>query len=132
MSDDSISDAMNIAPMITIEVEAQPVKEISKEGGYETSKDSILVALDIGTKALEEVSVMARGTQDPRAYRVMTEMISAISNAARDLVDIKKIDTETKSKEKQQDKPNVVNQNLILTTDALQKLLMGRRDDTGN
>ena len=80
--------------------------------------------LDVGQQAVGELYELAKLSQDPRVYRVFTELISAMTTANKELMEIKKVDTEVKEIERVKDQPQTINQNLFVgSTAELSKFL---------
>lgn len=126
MPNDPISQAMGIQP---IQVESTTKLELDiKDTEFETSKDALHKAIGVGIQKLGELADIASATQDSRDYRVLKELIEAITSASGTLVDIKRTDVETKIKETQTEPTKVVNQNLILSTNDLAKLIEEKKN----
>ena len=80
--------------------------------------------LDVGQQAVGELYELAKLSQDPRVYRVFTELISAMTTANKELMEIKKVDVEVKEIERVKDQPQTINQNLFVgSTAELSKFL---------
>lgn len=81
------------------------VTEVSNpiEADAEIARQNIKNLLDKGGKAIEELAIVARDSQHPRAYEVMAGMLKNLSDMNKDLLDIQKrkqdltgVKTETK------------------------------------
>lgn len=109
-----------------------PVKVDVVKGNteFETAKGNMENLLEVGTVALNDVLEMARQANDPRAYRVLTELISALTTANKELMEIKSKDVDIRKKEnKSDDGPDTINNNLIVGSTAdIINLLQGKRE----
>lgn len=117
---DVIAQALNLTPLIP---DKKEIKAIIKNDEYETAKDNMNNVIHVGTEALSELATMAQLSQDPRVYRVMTELLSAMVTANKELVEIKRINSDIEYKQSKKDEPAVVNQNLYVSTADLGKML---------
>jgi hypothetical protein len=122
MSDDSIANALDLTPLEPIK---QSVIAVKSENDYETAKGNMHNVIDVGTRAMTDLADMAQQSQDPRVYRVLTELISAMTTANKELMEIKSKDVEIRHKEERADGPKTVNQNLFvgMTTAELVTML---------
>jgi hypothetical protein len=66
---------------------------------------------------------LAKLSQDPRSYRVLTELLGAMTSANKELAEIKAREVEVRLKEDKGDKPDTVNNNLLVTTPELLEML---------
>lgn len=120
-NNDIIAQSLNLTPLIP---DKKEIKAIIKNDEYETAKENMNNVIQVGTEALSELATMAQLSQDPRIYRVMTELISAMTTANKELVEIKRINTDIEIKQTKKDEPTTVNQNLYVGSTAdLAKLL---------
>ena len=119
-NNDIIAQSLNLTPLIP---DKKEIKAIIKNDEYETAKENMNNVIQVGTEALSELATMAQLSQDPRIYRVMTELISAMTTANKELVEIKRINTDIEIKQTKKDEPTTVNQNLFVSTADLTKLL---------
>ena len=121
MSNDKIAQALDLTPLEPVK---PPIVAVKDDNDYLTAKGNIHNVLDVGTAAMGELAEMARLSQDPRVYRVLTELISAMTTANKELMEIKQKDVEIQNKQNQLDSPQTVNQNLFVgsTADLLQLL----------
>lgn len=54
------------------------------------ARENIKELLETGNKAIEELAVVARDSQHPRAYEVMAGMLKNLADMNKDLLDIQK------------------------------------------
>ena len=118
---DEIAKALDLTPLVP---DKKEIRSIKGSNEYETAKGNMEQILDVGQQAVGELYELAKLSQDPRVYRVFTELISAMTTANRELMEIKKVDTEVKEIERVKDQPQTINQNLFVgSTAELSKFL---------
>jgi len=121
MNDDKIAQALDLTPLIP---QKKELKMVSSEDDYQMAKGNMENVIDVGTNALSELASMANLSQDPRVYRVLTELISAMTTANRELMEIKTKQVDVELKQRKDSNPQTVNQNLFVgSTAELVKLL---------
>ena len=82
-----------------------------------------------GNEALDELMMVAQQSQNARAYEVVARMIDSLTKANKDLSEIAVTKKKIKSEENEnQQTPNNVNNNMFVTTEALQKMLRGEEE----
>mgnify|MGYP003329291939 FL=1 len=120
---DEIAKALDLTPLVPDKKEIRSIKGANE---YETAKGNMEQILDVGQQAVGELYELAKLSQDPRVYRVFTELISAMTTANKELMEIKKVDTEVKEIERVKDQPQTINQNLFVgSTAELSKFIEG-------
>ena len=145
MSDDKISSALGIRPMSEINDEeknlpvekpaadAQPPAVISVEDDenlkdIETVRTNIASVIDVGKEAMEEMLEIAKQSEQPRAFEVVSTLMKTMLDANKDFADIstkKKFAKEELLGPKEAAQTNVTNNNLIVSTADLLKMLKG-------
>jgi hypothetical protein len=78
-------------------------------------------------EALEQLIDIADQSQHPRAYEVISTLINTIVSANKDLLDLSKKKKEIAASDKKEG-PQTINNNLILTTADLQKMLAANKE----
>jgi hypothetical protein len=129
MNDDKIAEALDLTPLIP---QKKELKMISSDDDYQMAKGNMENVLDVGTNALSELASMANLSQDPRVYRVLTELISAMTTANKELMDIKLKQVNIEQKQKKEQTPQTVNQNLFVgsTADLVKILEKTKNENT--
>jgi hypothetical protein len=125
MSNDSIATALDLTPLEPTKKELIAVKS---DDDYQTAKGNMHNVIDVGTRAMTDLADMAQQSQDPRVYRVLTELISAMTTANKELMEIKSKEVEIRHKEEKTDGPKTVNQNLFVGSTAELLNLMQRKE----
>lgn len=102
-------------------VDADYIKDL------DSAKRNVKKVIDNGYMAFEQVVVLAGQTENPRAYEVAATLMKSIVDANREFVEFS--DKKRKAKSAPSNAPgsvnNTTNNNLILTTNDLLKMLNG-------
>lgn len=121
----TISDALDLVPLETenpVVPFVQPQIQKVQQDEYEAAKENMENVVSIGTTALTELAQMANASQDPRVYRVLTELISAMTTANKEIIEMKKSNHEINlTKEHKSEK--VQNNLFVGSTAELVKML---------
>jgi len=128
MNDDKIAIALDLTPLEPTKKELVVVKE---DDDYETARGNMHNVLDVGIKAMSDLADMAQSSQDPRVYRVLTELISAMTSANKELMEIKAKQVDIRHKEeKASNGPQTVNQNLFVGSTADLLSILNKQNGT--
>ena len=111
------------------EVDDSAVKEYLED--IEKSRSNIETMLDQGNQAFKELVTLAKQSESPRAFEVVSTMMKSLLDANKEFVEMSSKRRYTKEeilnppKEEKEQQANVTNNNLILTTTDLLKMLKG-------
>ena len=127
MSKKIIEESLGIAPA-PIEGEIIEVQENKKsdideniDNDYQYARENFYSVIESGSKALEEMMDLARASEHPRAYEVVSTLMKTLVDANKDLVSMSK---ERKKEQEPEEKQQVTNNNLFVgSTSELQKML---------
>ena len=98
-------------------------KDLTTE--YEFSQEQYHTLIDKGNEALEELLAVAKESENPRAFEVVTQLISGLTNTTKELLQLQKTKKEI---EKDSKDPSTVNNSLFIgSTAELQKLLTKKK-----
>jgi hypothetical protein len=146
MNDDKIASALGLRPLSEIQEDEEqnlPVvkpAEVSHElavvsveddenlKDIETVRQNISNVIDIGEEAMKEMLEIAKQSEQPRAFEVVSTLMKTLLDANKDFADIsskKKYAKEELLGPKQAAQTNVTNNNLIVSTADLLKMLKG-------
>ena len=147
MSDDKISSALGIRPMseideneISTEIEYvephNPPVVISQEDDenlrdLDTVRTNIQGVIAAGQDAMQEMLEIAKQSEQPRAFEVVSTLMKTMLDANKDFADIsskKKFAQEEINAPREAAQTNTVNNNLIVSTADLLKLIKGDND----
>lgn len=125
---DPLADSLNIDSEIAIFPTSVKRKEQEEQfqeyvdADYSFARENIMGVILKAADALDEVIKVAKASQAPRAYEVVATMTKVILDGNKDLLDLAKKNKELKEIESTEE-PRTINNNLIVTTDQLQKML---------
>jgi hypothetical protein len=143
--DDAISRALGLRPLeeakkkdlpVVVEDEETLPAELSTLADeniqdIEKARKNIQNIIEKGDDALKEMMDLAKQSESPRAFEVASTLMKTLLDANKDFVDMstkKKYAVEEKNGPKEAAQTNVVNNNLILSTADLLKMIKGDAD----
>lgn len=92
---------------------------------YEFSQQQYHSLLDKGNDALEELLAVAKESENPRAFEVVTQLLNGLTNTTKELLLLQKTKKEI---EKETKDPSTVNNSLFIgSTAELQELLSAKK-----
>jgi hypothetical protein len=123
---DPIEDAVyvptNSPRNVAVSKNVKPVGEEELANDFDYARGNFYNVIERGTEALDDMLEVARQSQHPRAYEVVSTLMKTLADANKDLIEVSTKKNEDKDAE---DKgPEVVNNNLFVGSTAdLQKML---------
>ena len=118
---DIIGQSLNLPPMPEKGKIIEIVPMIQNDD-YDYARKNLYDVIEKGSDALEYIMDIAKQSESPRAFEVVTNLIKTMVDANKDLLELQKKNKELmKSNEPEQ--KNVTNNNLILTTADLLKMM---------
>ena len=144
MSDDKIANALGLRPLaevldkeehsteLVIPEPAEIVPSIVEDNetiqDIEKARGNIKNIIDQGDDALKEMIALAKQSESPRAFEVASNLMKTLLDANKDFVEIsmkKKYEIDAINAPKEAAQTNVTNNNLILSTSDLLKMIKG-------
>jgi hypothetical protein len=145
MSDDKIASALGLKPLSEVidkneetstelavpePVNIVPVVVENSETiqDIEQARSNIKNIITHGDDALKEMMSLAKQSESPRAFEVASTLMKTLLDANKDFVEMsmkKKYEVDAINAPKEAAQTNVVNNNLILSTSDLLKMLKG-------
>jgi heme oxygenase len=125
-----IDDSLDMVPIDDfreIKVVNEKREPSQQENDYEYARENFYNVIEKGTEALEQMMDVARASEHPRAYEVISTLMKTLVDANKDLVDMgnKKAKEEEPKEEKK-----VTNNNLFVgSTSELQQMLKQMREN---
>lgn len=124
-----LDDILGVAPsqnteITTVEAEVLPAHTNSQvENDFEFARENLMDVITKGQEAMFDMMDVAKQSQHPRAYEVLSTMINTLVGANKDLLDL-----QTKKKKLLENQPNadaqtVTNNLFVGSTAELQKML---------
>jgi hypothetical protein len=148
----SISDALDMHPLVIPEEESEPVsqelallvdevaeltqEEKDGEEDFAIARENIKGLLTKGADALDELMVIAKATEQPRAFEIVSTLIKTLTDSNKQLMDLHEKRRQLlpvvpqKKEEKQQGpaQPSTTNVFLGTTEDFLEALRQKRKE----
>lgn len=146
MSEDTISKALGLRPLeeaqkkelpsVVEEEETLPAEPNEESDEFindiEHARKNIQNIIEQGDDSLKEMIDLAKQAESPRAFEVAANLMKTLLDANKDFVEIstkKKYAVEEKNGPKEAAQANVTNNNLIVSTADLLKMIKGDKDD---
>jgi len=93
-----------------------PVLKAEKNDDYEYARRNLYDVIEKGNNALEDIMDVAKQSESPRAYEVVTNLIKTMVDANKDLLQLAKTRKELEAKDPEAAK--VTNNNLFVGSSA--------------
>lgn len=103
------------------------VPQTTTEEDFDYARANLKDVIERGNDALEQLIDIADQSQHPRAYEVISTLMNTLVSANKDLLDLSKKKKDITVADKK-DGPQTINNNLILTTADLQKMLSAKKE----
>jgi hypothetical protein len=135
---DDIAKSLNLEPLDAVIIEDTPAPKRQAalptnseanelENDFDYARGNFYNVIERGTEALEDMLDVAKQSQHPRAYEVVSTIMKTLMDANKDLIEVSSKKNEDKVEEKVSSGP--VNNNLFVGSTAdLQKMLKDLRD----
>jgi hypothetical protein len=125
--EDVISKSLGLEPVEKPEVEVLAPQTDDVHNDFKYTRENLYSVIEQGNKALEDMIDVARASEHPRAYEVVGTLMKTLVDANKDLLDLSKKKKDLQ-KNDEKDMPQTVNNNLILSTADLQKMIENAKD----
>lgn len=128
----------NLPVEVEVEKDELPIEHAALQDNDENIKDieqarsNIKNIIEYGDDSLKEMIALAKQSESPRAFEVASTLMKTLLDANKDFVDMstkKKYAVEEKNGPKEAAQQNVTNNNLILSTAELIKMLKGDENE---
>ena len=117
----------NLPTKTKVNVPAIPEEEKDIKDDYEFSRDTYRDLIATGTKSLDILAELARESEHPRAFEVLSRSIKDISDTTEKLMALQKAKKDLKDDKKDDEAKRVTNNNVFVgSTTDLQKMLLDR------
>lgn len=118
---DIIGASLNLPPIPEKARISDLVPKIQNDD-YEYARKNLYDVIEKGSDALEHIMDIAKQSESPRAFEVVTNLIKTMVDANKDLLELQKKNKELQ-KTNEPEQKNVTNNNLFLTTADLLKMM---------
>ena len=146
MNDDKIANALGLRPLaeireeekeqevLPVEIEEPSLPTVASEQDdenvkdLETARQNIKGIIETGEDALKEMLAIAKQSESARSFEVVSTLMKTMLDANKDFVDVstkKKFAKEELNGPKEAAQTNVTNNNLIVSTADLLKMIKG-------
>lgn len=99
------------------------------DSDYKYARENLYGVIEKGTEALDALIDLAKASEHPRAFEVVSQLSKTLVDANKDLLDIQKKVKDLKKTEEKEAPKNVTNALFVGSTAELQKLVNGRNED---
>lgn len=115
---DFISQSLGIEPIDSHSkiTSILPALKAEKNNDYEYARRNLYDVIEKGNNALEDIMDVAKQSESPRAYEVVTNLIKTMVDANKDLLQLAKTRKELEAREPE--KAQVTNNNLFVGSSA--------------
>ena len=131
---DEISKSLGLNPLDKGEIievkkpELVSDKDTNADKDYDYARENFYNVIERGTHALEEMLEVAKASEHPRAYEVVSTLMKTLVDANKDLVAMS--DKKAEQKQQPNDANGTVNNNLFVgSTAELQQMLRNIKHD---
>ena len=114
------------APIVREERSDLP-DDIAKD--YTYARENLYDVIEKGTSALDELVHLAKASEHPRAFEVVSQLTKTLVDANKDLLEIQKKVKSLRKEDEQKGPNSVTNALFVGSTSELQKLIKGDNDD---
>jgi len=101
--------------------------DIAKD--YTYARENLYDVIEKGTSALDELVHLAKASEHPRAFEVVSQLTKTLVDANKDLLEIQKKVKSLRKEDEKKGPNNVTNALFVGSTSELQKLIKGDNED---
>ena len=118
----------NLPTKTKVNVPAIPKEEKDIKDDYEFSRDTYRDLIATGTRSLDILAELARESEHPRAFEVLSKSIKDISDTTEKLMSLQKAKKDLNDEKKDDEARKVTNNNVFVgSTTDLQKMLLQQK-----
>lgn len=99
--------------------------DIENDLDYQYARGNFIDIMTTNQNAIVSLAKIAQQSESPRAYEVLAKLIETGTKTNKDFVELKGIAADSSRKVKNEKAPSTVNNNLVISTKDLQKMLKG-------
>jgi hypothetical protein len=89
-----------------------------EQNDYEFARQNMYDIIEKGSSALEDIVDIAKQSESPRAFEVVTNLIKTLADANKDLMELAKKNKELNKDDQKDNGPQTVNNNLFVGSSA--------------
>lgn len=98
------------------------------DNDYKYARENLYGVIEKGTEALDTLIDLAKASEHPRAFEVVSQLTKTLVDANKDLLDIQKKVKDLKKEDEKEQPQQVTNALFVGSTAELQKMLKGKKD----
>jgi len=127
---DPIANSLGMEPLETNKpiMQVMPAIKAEKNNDYEYARRNLYDIIEKGNDALEHIVDIAKQSESARAFEVVTNLIKTMAETNKDLLALAKAKKDI-DKEDVPEQKNITNNNLVLTSADLLKMIKDKRDE---
>lgn len=129
-NNDPISDSLDLTPLQPEVLPAASATPASVGDDFEYARSNLVNILTQGERALADMMLVANLSQNPRAYEVLSTLISTLASANKDLLELQKRRKELEREDPSG--PSTVNNNLFVGSTADLQRIINEKMKGGN
>lgn len=114
-------------PSIVREQRTDLPDDIAKD--YTYARENLYDIIEKGTSSLDELVHLAKASEHPRAFEVVSQLTKTLVDANKDLLEIQKKVKSLRKEDEQKGPNSVTNALFVGSTSELQKLIKGDVED---
>jgi predicted house-cleaning noncanonical NTP pyrophosphatase (MazG superfamily) len=114
-------------PSIVREERTDLPDDIAKD--YTYARENLYDVIEKGSSALDELVHLAKASEHPRAFEVVSQLTKTLVDANKDLLEIQKKVKSLRKEDEQKGPNSVTNALFVGSTSELQKLIKGDVED---
>ena len=96
------------------------------DNDYKYARKNLYGVIEKGTEALDTLIDLAKASEHPRAFEVVSQLTKTLVDANKDLLDIQKKVKDLKKEDEKEQPQQVTNALFVGSTAELQKMINGR------
>ena len=96
------------------------------DNDYKYARENLYGVIEKGTEALDNLIDLAKASEHPRAFEVVSQLTKTLVDANKDLLEIQKKVKDLKKEDEKEQPQQVTNALFVGSTAELQKIINGR------
>tara|TARA_B100000287_G_scaffold186799_2_gene176637 strand:+ start:3620 stop:4015 length:396 start_codon:yes stop_codon:yes gene_type:complete len=125
---DNLNDVFKVGTDL-VEVEKEKTEVAVPEdvdNDYKYARENLYGVIEKGTEALDNLIDLAKASEHPRAFEVVSQLTKTLVDANKDLLEIQKKVKDLKKEDEKEQPQQVTNALFVGSTAELQKMINGR------
>lgn len=115
---DAISNSLGIMDPLPTPPNPVILPPRKEQDDYEFARQNMYDIIEKGSSALEDIVDIAKQSESPRAFEVVTNLIKTLADANKDLMELAKKNKELNKDDQKDTGPQTINNNLFVGSSA--------------